>query len=246
MAIDLTLFNLLKTEGFSREQMETILAKISVMLVPALLAVTVHEVAHGYVADKFGDPTARLLGRLSFNPLKHFDLLGTVSLLVFGFGWARPVPVNFGNMKNPRQGRLAVAVAGPSSNFVLALLFAVCLRALSMVPLEAFGEETATLVDPFRLMVAFGLYVNVIIGVLNLLPIPPLDGGTALIGSLPDKQAAIISKLEPFGYVFIILLAYYTGFWRVVLAPVVLYIVSFLAGNQASVIEKIIVFPLAN
>ena len=226
--------------------METILAKISVMLVPALLSVTVHEVAHGYVADKFGDPTARLLGRLTFNPLKHFDFLGTISLLVFGFGWARPVPVNFGNMNNPRQGRLAIAAAGPASNFMLAIIFAFCLHGLAAVPEQAFGEHTAPLVDPFRLMVAFGLYVNVIIGVLNLLPIPPLDGGTALIGAVPEKQAAIISRLEPFGYVFIVLLAYYTGFWRVVLAPVVLYIVSFLAGDQASVIEKIIVFPLAN
>lgn len=226
--------------------METILAKISVMLVPALLAVTVHEVAHGYVADKFGDPTARLLGRLTFNPLKHFDLIGTISLLVFGFGWARPVPVNFGNMKNLRQGRLAVAAAGPASNFMLAIVFAICLHALSFVPELAFGEKTEPLVNPFRLMVAFGLYVNIIIGIINLLPIPPLDGGTALIGSLPEKQAAIVSKLEPFGYVLIILLAYYTGFWRVVLAPIVLYIVSFLAGSQASVIEQVIVFPLAN
>lgn len=226
--------------------MESILAKISVMLVPALFAVTVHEVAHGYVADKFGDPTARLLDRLSFNPLKHFDLIGTISLLVFGFGWARPVPVNFGNMKNTRQGRLAVAAAGPISNFLLALFFAFCLHALNFVPEMAFGEDTATLVDPFKLMVAFGLYVNVIIGVLNLLPIPPLDGGTALIGSLPEKQSAIISKLEPFGYVFIVLLAYYTGFWRAVLAPVVLYIVSFLARGDTAVIEKVIAFPLAN
>lgn len=226
--------------------MEIILAKISVMLVPALLAVTAHEVAHGYVADKFGDPTARLLGRLTFNPLKHFDLLGTISLLVFGFGWARPVPINYGNMKNARQGRVAVASAGPVSNFMLAVLFAFCLHALTAVPEQAFGEQTASIVDPFRLMVAFGLYVNVIIGVMNLLPIPPLDGGVALIGSLPEKHAALISKLQPFGYVVIVLIAYYTGFWRVILAPVVLYLVSFLAGGQASLVEQVILFPLAS
>ena len=226
--------------------METILAKISVMLVPALLAVTVHEVAHGYVADKFGDPTARLLGRLTFNPLKHFDLLGTISLLVFGFGWARSVPINYGNMKNSRQGRIAVASAGPVSNFVLAMIFAFCLHALTAVPELVFGEQTATIVDPFRLMLAFGLYVNVFLGVMNLLPIPPLDGGVALIGSLPEKQAALVSKLEPLGYVVIVLIAYYTGFWRVILAPVVLYIVSFLAGGQISVLEQVIQFPLAN
>lgn len=226
--------------------METILAKISVMLVPALLAVTVHEVAHGYVSDKFGDPTARLLGRLSFNPLKHFDLIGTIALLVFGFGWARPVPVNYGNMKNPRQGRLAVAAAGPVSNFVLALLFAFSLHALAAVPDQAFGKPTATLVDPFRLMLAFGLYVNIVVGIVNLLPIPPLDGGMALIGLLPNRQATLVSRLEPFGFVFIILIAYYTGFWRAVLAPLVYQLVGFFAGGQAAAIKKVMLFPLAN
>ena len=226
--------------------MDVIFAKISVMLVPALLAVTVHEVAHGYVADKLGDPTGRLLGRLTFNPLKHFDLLGTISLLVFGFGWARPVPVNFSNMKSRHQGRIAVALAGPASNFVLAIIFSVCLRFLAEVPELAFGERTAELVEPFRLMVAFGLYVNVIIGVLNLLPIPPLDGGMALIGLLPEKQAALVSRLEPFGYVFFVMVAYYTGFWRTVLAPVVFYVTSFLSGKQIAVLEQVIVFPLSN
>jgi Zn-dependent protease len=226
--------------------METILAKITVMLVPALFAVTVHEVAHGYVADKFGDPTGRLLGRLTFNPLKHFDLIGTVSLLVFGFGWARPVPVNFGNMKSPHKGRLAVSLAGPTSNFILALFFAFCLHLLANIPEHVFGDQAITLVEPFRLMVGFGLYVNIVIGVLNLLPIPPLDGGTFLIGLLPDKHAALVSRLEPFGYVLIVMLAYYTGFWQTVLSPVVFYIASFLAGGQIETIKQIIFFPLAN
>ena len=226
--------------------METILAKISVMLVPALLAVTVHEVAHGYVADKFGDPTGRLLGRLTFNPVKHFDLLGTISLLVVGFGWARPVPINFGNMKNSRQARMAIAAIGPVSNFVLAVFFAFWLHALAAIPEQAFGVQTVTFIEPFRLMLAFGLYVNIVVGALNLLPIPPLDGGMALIGLLPEKQAEFASRLEPFGYVFIVLIAYFTGFWRAVLSPIVLYLSSFLAGGQVSVIEKVMSFPLAN
>lgn len=226
--------------------METILAKISVMLVPALLAVTVHEVAHGYVADKFGDPTSRLLGRLTINPLKHFDLLGTIAILVVGFGWARPVPVNFGNMKNPRQGRMAVAMVGPVSNFVLAVFFAFCLHALAALPDQAFGTQTETFVEPIRLMTAFGLYVNVIVGLLNLLPIPPLDGGMALIGLLPARESALISRLEPFGYVFIVLIAYFTGVWQTVLAPAVLQVATLLAGGQAEVLEKVMLFPLAN
>jgi Zn-dependent protease len=226
--------------------MEVILSKISVMLVPALLAVTVHEVAHGYVADKFGDPTGRLLERLTFNPFKHFDLLGTLSLLVFGFGWARPVPINFGNMKSRYQGRIAVALAGPASNLVLAALFAFCLHLLAEVPDQAFGEQTAAVIEPFRLMVAFGLYVNVIIGVLNLLPIPPLDGGMVLIGLLPERQAALVARLEPFGYLLFVMVAYYTGFWRIVLAPVVFYVAGFLAGDQVTALEQVILFPLSN
>lgn len=226
--------------------METILAKISVMLVPALFAVTVHEVAHGYVADKFGDPTARLLGRLTFNPLKHFDVIGTIALLVFGFGWARPVPVNFANMKNQRQGRLAIAAIGPASNFVLAVLFAFSLHALAAIPEQALSRQVAASIEPFRLMIAFGLYVNVVIGVLNLLPIPPLDGGMILIGLLPQRQAALVARIEPFGYVFILLIAYYAGIWRTLLAPLVYSIVSFLASGQTATIEKVMLFPLAN
>ncbi len=226
--------------------METLLAKISVMLVPGLLAVTVHEVAHGYVADKFGDPTSRLLGRLTFNPLKHLDFLGTISLLVFGFGWARPVPINFGNMKNQTKGRVVIALAGPVSNLVLALVFAFCLHFLADVPAQLFGEQSAPLIDPLRLMVAFGLYVNVIIGLLNLLPIPPLDGGMVLIGLLPGRQARLVSRLEPFGYLFFVMIAYYTGFWKVILAPVVIYVASFLAGEQITIIKQVIFFPLSN
>ncbi|MBE0500187.1 MAG: site-2 protease family protein [Desulfuromonadales bacterium] len=225
--------------------MESILAKIAVMLVPAFFAVTVHEVAHGYMADKFGDPTGRLLGRLTFNPLKHFDFLGTISLLVFGFGWARPVPVNFGNMKNPYWGRLAVTLAGPVSNFLLALLFAVSLHLLAAIPEQTFLGVGAAVVEPFRLMLAFGLYVNIIIGLLNLLPIPPLDGGMILISLLPEKQAALVARLEPFGYVFFVMIAYYTGFWRIVLAPAVFYVASFISVGQSAAIEQIMTFPLS-
>ena len=101
--------------------MEHLVAKISIMLVPALFAVTLHEVAHGYAAERFGDPTARLLGRLTLNPLKHLDPIGTLALLVFGFGWARPVPVNFGNLRQPKRDMMFVALAGPGANLLMAL-----------------------------------------------------------------------------------------------------------------------------
>ena len=117
--------------------MEAIISKISVMLVPALLAVILHEVAHGYVAEKFGDPTARLLGRLNLNPIRHLDPIGTLAVFVFGFGWARPVPVNAGNFRHPRRDMIWVALAGPLTNLALAVISAIFLKGLSLLELTA-------------------------------------------------------------------------------------------------------------
>jgi len=225
--------------------MEALLAKISVMLAPALLAVTAHEVAHGYVADKYGDPTARLLGRLTFNPLRHLDPIGTLALLFFGFGWARPVPVNYGNMQNPRQGMVGVSLVGPLSNFLLAGLCAFFLHGLALLPATAAGAWT-TVLEPLRMMIAFGLYINVILGVFNLLPIPPLDGGMALIGLLPKQQAAQLARLEPFGFVLLLLVIFFTDIWSSFLGPFIYHIVGFLAGDQAPVVEKVMHFLLAS
>jgi Zn-dependent protease len=113
--------------------MEEVVSKITIMLVPALLAIILHEVAHGYIAEQFGDPTARLLGRLTLNPLKHLDPIGTIAIFVFGFGWARPVPVNPGNFRRPRRDMIWVALAGPTTNFILAVLSAVLLRGLGLL-----------------------------------------------------------------------------------------------------------------
>jgi len=225
--------------------MESVLAKISVMLVPALFAVTVHEVAHGFVADKYGDPTARLLGRLTFNPLRHIDLIGTLALLSFGFGWARPVPVNYANMQNPRQGMIGVALVGPLSNLLLAGACALLLHLVALIPVHASAEGMSIL-EPVQLMLAFGVFANSVIGFINLLPIPPLDGGLVLMGLLPPKYAAVLERIETFGFVLLIFVIFFTDVWRVAIGPVVYHIVGFLAGNQAAIADKAMRLPLVN
>ncbi|MEJ2698318.1 MAG: site-2 protease family protein [Desulfuromonadales bacterium] len=221
--------------------MESILAKISIMLVPALLAVILHEVAHGFVAEKLGDPTARLLGRLTLNPLRHLDPVGTLALLFFGFGWARPVPVNFANLGRPRRDMVWVSLGGPLTNFSLAVLSALLLRGLAFMH---GGAETPVdmVLEPLRLMCGFSLYINIILGVFNLLPIPPLDGGRVMTGLLPRRQAAALARIEPFGFVIIIFLVFFTDLWSLVLGPVVSFLVGILAGPQVDIVYRTIQF----
>lgn len=219
--------------------MEHILLKISIMLVPALLAVTLHEVAHGFLADRLGDPTARLLGRLTLNPIKHLDPIGTIALLVFGFGWARPVPVNPNNLRNARNSMIWVSIAGPAANLMLALFSALLLRGVvhvaAMLP-EA--SQFLPLIRPVGLMAAFGLYINVILFLFNLLPIPPLDGGRVLMGVLPERQSQILRRLEPFGMLLIVFLVFGTSLWRTAFGPVVNQVVAFMAGPHLNVVEQ--------
>ena len=214
------------------------------MLVPALLAVTLHEVAHGFIADKLGDPTARLLGRLTLNPLRHLDPIGTLALLIFGFGWARPVPVNFLNLQRPRRDMILVSLAGPGTNFALALVSALLLRCLAWVAGSGMADGTTlgAALEPLRLMAGFSLYINIILGVFNLLPIPPLDGGRVMTGLLPKRQAELLARIEPFGFVIIIFLVFFTSLWRVVLGPVVYHLVALLAGPQAAIVQRAMQF----
>lgn len=226
--------------------METIILKISVMLVPALLAIILHEVAHGYAAERFGDPTARLLGRLNLNPVRHLDPIGTLTIFVFGFGWARPVPVNAGNFRRPRRDMIWVALAGPLTNLLLAVLSALLLKSISL--LEGFQPVEPALfmqiAKPLRLMAGFSLYINVLLGVFNLLPVPPLDGGRILTGILPEKQALLINRLEPFGFVLIVFLVFFTRVWELVLAPLISGLVFILAGSEAVLVQQAMNFLL--
>lgn len=219
--------------------MDDFLLKLSIMLVPALLAVTFHEVAHGYAAERCGDPTARLLGRLTINPLRHLDPIGTLALLLLGFGWARAVPVNPGNLRRTRQDMVLVALAGPGANLALALLCALILRWGGALSGPTPVESDALLVsEPLSLMAAFGLYINVILALFNLLPIPPLDGGRVLLNVLPERSAAMLRRIEPFGLILIVFLVFGTSLWQAVFAPLVFQVVALLAGPSFDVVLR--------
>jgi Zn-dependent protease len=181
------------------------LKNISIYAIPALLAITLHEVAHGWTARYFGDRTAEMLGRLSLNPLRHIDPIGTVLvpglLLAVGgplFGWAKPVPVATSMLRNPRRAMIVVALAGPVANLLMAAMWCGVLAAIARIN----GNET--LDYWIGLMAQAGIVINVILAVFNLLPIPPLDGGRVLAGLLPSRVGARLEKIEPVG-LFIVL-----------------------------------------
>ena len=173
---------------------------VAIYALPVLFAITVHEAAHGYVARHFGDNTAFVMGRITLNPLKHIDPVGTILmplLLYFAtsgaflFGYAKPVPVNFAQLRNPRRDMIWVALAGPASNFFQALLWA-----LLLVALAASGVEERFFVS----MAQAGILVNLVMWAFNLFPLPPLDGGRILAGLLPWRQAQWLERVEPWGF----------------------------------------------
>ncbi len=181
---------------------------IAIYALPVLFAITLHEAAHGYVARHFGDMTAFAQGRISLNPLRHIDLVGTilVPLVIialsggrFLFGWAKPVPVNYSALRRPKQHMMWVAAAGPASNLVMALGWAILLKVAVLLPGNFFSV-------PLRLMAEAGIVVNLVFMFLNLLPILPLDGGRIVAGLLPNRMAWQYAKLEPWGFPLLILL----------------------------------------
>lgn len=177
------------------------------LAVALLVAISVHEASHALAADRQGDPTPRSQGRLTLNPLAHLDPIGTVAIVLISFGWARPVPVDPRYLGRPQRDMMLIASAGPLSNLVLAAASAFCYRT---IPWAAWGLDWAWLILPLRLMLRTAVGVNVLLAVFNLLPVPPLDGSRVLSGLLPLRHAISYSRLEPYGFLIIILL-FFTG-----------------------------------
>jgi Zn-dependent protease len=196
--------------------MENVIQEIAVYAIPVLFAITVHEAAHGYVARMFGDNTAYVLGRVTLNPVKHIDPIGTVVIPLgmvlltgFMFGWAKPVPVDWGSLRKPKRDMIWVAAAGPGVNLAMAVVWALLYRLLS-----AAGVQESY----FYLVAQAGISVNLVFMALNLLPIPPLDGGRIVSGLLPTRMSIAYSRIEPYG-LFILLALMFTGALSFFLRP---------------------------
>jgi Zn-dependent protease len=203
---------------------------IIIAVLPILIAITFHEVSHGYVANRLGDPTARFVGRLTLNPIAHIDPVGTLLMPValfylsggkFIFGYAKPVPINPQNFADPRKGMAMSAAAGPVTNILLAILSQIILAHL-ILPISRFMPESinASVMTPVALMFNYSIGINIFLAVINLIPIPPLDGGRVLIGFLPHRQALSYSRIEPYGFIIVILL-FITGIAHILIYPFV-------------------------
>ncbi len=200
-------------------------AALILSMVPFLLAITVHEVAHGYIAYRKGDFTAKLMGRISMNPIRHLDPVGSVLfplMLAFSgsgviFGWAKPVPVSPLNFKSPRRDMMHVSLAGPLSNFLLAMVLAFVFRILMWVP----GPDvmwSSSILQPLAAMIVMGIKINIYLGVFNLLPIHPLDGSHILEGLLPAEQSRAYSRLSKYGWIVLVVLLF-SGLLHTIIGP---------------------------
>lgn len=205
--------------------------QVAVWVLPVLFAITVHEVAHGWVAKKLGDPTAMMMGRLTLNPFKHIDPIGTVLVPLillllpggFIFGWAKPVPVTWKNLRNPKKDMALVAIAGPVANLLMAIFWAIVLKIGILLSVQSDSQ--------FMFLVAAGIagiFINAILMILNLLPLPPLDGGRILVSVLPGPLAWKVSRLEPYGF-FILVALLATGILGVIIGPPILWLIATLS-----------------
>lgn len=194
----------------------TIVRQIIILAFPLLIAITFHEFSHAFVANRLGDPTARIMGRLTLNPIAHIDLIGTILMPLmliiltsgqFVFGYAKPVPINTMNFRNPKRDMAISAAAGPATNILLATLSILILKFV-ITPLSFLLPEALSkiVIRPLEMVLASSVTVNAILAAFNMIPVPPLDGGRVLIGLLPYRQAILFSKIEPFGFIIILIL----------------------------------------
>lgn len=210
----------------------SLIQNIAVIALPLIFAITLHEVAHGFVASWFGDQTAKLSGRLSLNPIRHIDPIGTIILPLFFllmnsnfiFGWAKPVPVDARNMRNPRFNLAIVSLAGPLANIIMAIGWAL----IGKLSHSLLTHGYAWFGEPLSYMSQYGILINVVLAALNCLPIPPLDGGHFIGNILPPKMAYHYNKLEPYGFIILIGLIL-SGLLSAVLKPMIYFLINCIA-----------------
>ena len=202
----------------------TLIQQLAIQLPPLLFALTVHELAHGWVAFRLGDPTAKMAGRLTMNPLKHLDPLGVLAFVIMKIGWAKPVPVDPRYFRNPQKDMLLVALAGPGANVLLALASALLARVLVSVPVLPLF-----VLQPLVGMLVASVWINIMLAVFNIIPIPPLDGSKVLMGVLPPEAARSLARIEPFGF-FILLALFYTGVIGALILPIIRFSNNLLLG----------------
>ncbi len=212
-------------------ELENTVRLIALYAIPGIFAITLHEAAHGYAARHFGDLTAYQAGRITLNPMRHIDPMGTIVIPIlilivsqgkFAFGWAKPVPVDFGRLRNPKRDMLWVAAAGPGSNLLMAILWAFVMKAMQAIPPNYFTE-------PVLLMARGGIIINAVLMVLNLFPLPPLDGGRIAVSLLPHRLAYGFARIEPYGMIILLVLMF-LGVLGTVMMPIVNAFIGTLAA----------------